>query len=218
MMHFYTYQRWRLDRTTTNRRDVEYNLHNNNVEDYVGIFINAVMCTNGSRGIFGIAPHPCFLTNPYIHTYCIRITDGCPADAVTAARNCISRFRMNPTTLQIILSSKLVLLENAPAICNDTSSASHTFLVSDFTGIYTTMRSQLLAHFSIELQVPHCFCCGAWMGSEGAWNSWQCRIRVIFPTRATANRRLVKYHPTITPQTLSVLPIYESKCWIFPLW
>ena len=26
------------------------------------------MCTNRSRGIFGIVPHPCFLTNPYIHT------------------------------------------------------------------------------------------------------------------------------------------------------
>lgn len=75
----------------------------------------SIMCTNGSRGIFGIAPHPSFVTNPYIFIYYTRITAGCPADAVTGARNRISRFRMNPSTLQIILSSELVLLENAPA-------------------------------------------------------------------------------------------------------
>ena len=52
------------------------------------------------------------------HSYLLhRITAGCPADAVTGARNYISRFRVNPTTLQIILSSKLLLLENALATC-----------------------------------------------------------------------------------------------------
>ena len=77
--------------------------------------MQSIMCTNGSRGVLGIAPHPDFMTNPYIYVYYTRIADGCPADAISGTKNRLSRFRMNPMTLQIILESELVLLEDAPA-------------------------------------------------------------------------------------------------------
>jgi glucose/arabinose dehydrogenase/PKD repeat protein len=77
--------------------------------------MQSIMCTNGSRGIFGIAPHPDFLSNPYLYVYYTRIAVDCPADAISGTRNRLSRFRMDPITLQITLASELVLLENAPA-------------------------------------------------------------------------------------------------------
>lgn len=77
--------------------------------------MQSIMCTNGSRGVFGIAPHPDFMSNPYIYVYYTRIADGCLADATSGTKNRLSRFQMNPMTLQIILASELVLLEDAPA-------------------------------------------------------------------------------------------------------
>jgi Glucose / Sorbosone dehydrogenase/PKD domain len=77
--------------------------------------MQSIMCTNGSRGVFGIAPHPDFLSNPYLYVYYTRIAVGCLADAISGTKNRISRFRINPFTLQLVITSELVLLENAPA-------------------------------------------------------------------------------------------------------
>lgn len=77
--------------------------------------IFSMICTNGPRGLMTILPHPDFWVNRYIYLYFMKYTPGCPEDPVLGPKNRLSRFTMNATTLQIDLSSELVLLESPPS-------------------------------------------------------------------------------------------------------
>ena len=77
--------------------------------------ISAKLCTNGPRGLMTIRPHPDFVTNRYIFMYYMRIVPNCPEDAVLGPSNRLSRFTMNPTTLQIDPNSEVVYLETPPS-------------------------------------------------------------------------------------------------------
>jgi glucose/arabinose dehydrogenase len=74
------------------------------------------LCTNGERGMQTIAPHPNFDENYYIYIYYTAFEEGCAEDedGMFGPHNRLSRFKMDPSTLQILDSTEEVLLEGAP--------------------------------------------------------------------------------------------------------
>jgi glucose/arabinose dehydrogenase len=77
--------------------------------------LSSILCTDGERGLQTILPHPDFKSNRFIFMYYNRKVPNCPEDATTGPSNRLSRFTMSATTLQIDLSSEVVLLETPPA-------------------------------------------------------------------------------------------------------
>jgi glucose/arabinose dehydrogenase len=77
--------------------------------------LSTIICANGPRGLLSILPHPDFLSNRYIFMYYTRIVPDCPEDAINGPTNRLSRFTMNASTLQIELSTEMVLLETPPS-------------------------------------------------------------------------------------------------------
>lgn len=76
----------------------------------------SVTCTNGPRGLFSIMVHPNFSSNFYVYIFYTRLLGNCDENAVTGPSNRLSRFKMNPTTLMLDLTSEFVLLETPPTI------------------------------------------------------------------------------------------------------
>ena len=74
-----------------------------------------ILCNNGPHGILNIEPHPDFATNRYLFIYYTRIVPNCPEDAILGPSHRLSRFTINATSLEIMISSEVVLLETPPA-------------------------------------------------------------------------------------------------------
>jgi glucose/arabinose dehydrogenase len=74
-----------------------------------------LLCTNGPHGLYSIIPDPNFAANRYIYMYYTRYVLNCPDDPVLGPRNRVSRFTMNPTTLQIDLNSEFLFFETLPS-------------------------------------------------------------------------------------------------------
>jgi glucose/arabinose dehydrogenase/PKD repeat protein len=77
--------------------------------------MSSILCTDGERGLQTILPHPNFSSNRFIFMYYNRKTGNCDEDATSGPSNRLSRFTMSASTLQIDLSSEVVLLETPPA-------------------------------------------------------------------------------------------------------
>jgi glucose/arabinose dehydrogenase len=86
----------------------------NSMDAELVLDISANLCTNGERGLQAVTPHPDFTQNFYIYIYYTLIRDGCKEDPQYGAYNRLSRFTMDPDTLQITESTEQVLLEGAP--------------------------------------------------------------------------------------------------------
>lgn len=72
------------------------------------------VCTNGERGLQAVTPHPNFSQNHLIYLYYTLLRDGCLEDPEFGPYNRLSRFTMDPDTLQIMPATEEVLLEGAP--------------------------------------------------------------------------------------------------------
>jgi PKD repeat protein len=77
--------------------------------------MSTLLCLNGPHGLYSIIAHPDFLSNGYIYMYYTRYVLNCPDDPVLGPRNRVSRFTMNPTTLQIDLNSEMLFFETLPS-------------------------------------------------------------------------------------------------------
>ena len=71
-------------------------------------------CTNGPRGLFSLMVHPKFASNRYVYIFYTRRLGNCDENAVTGPSNRLSRFQMDPKTLQLDVRSEFVLLETPP--------------------------------------------------------------------------------------------------------
>ena len=68
------------------------------------------ICSNGERGLLGLAPDPGFLGNGLVYVYYTRDASGSPGGCV----NRVSRFRMNGDVIDP--ASELVLLDNISSV------------------------------------------------------------------------------------------------------
>ena len=71
-------------------------------------------CQNGPRGLFSILVHPDFEKFPYVFIFYTALLGQCTVDPVTGPSNRLSRFKMNPNTLQLEVNNELILLETPP--------------------------------------------------------------------------------------------------------
>ena len=76
----------------------------------------SVTCTDGPRGLFSMMVHPNFASNLYVYIFYTRLLGNCDEDAVTGPSNRLSRFKMDPETLKLDLTSEFVLLETPPTL------------------------------------------------------------------------------------------------------
>ena len=74
-----------------------------------------LICIDGPRGILNMEPHPDFRNQPHIFVWYTRFAPGCLQDPVLGPSNRLSRFTIDTVTLQLIISSEVVLLETAPS-------------------------------------------------------------------------------------------------------
>jgi Glucose / Sorbosone dehydrogenase/PKD domain len=86
----------------------------NSIETELVLDISANLCTNGERGLQAVTPHPNFTENRYIYIYYTSLREDCLEDPVYGPNNRLSRFTMDPTTLQIMPDTEEVLLEGPP--------------------------------------------------------------------------------------------------------
>jgi glucose/arabinose dehydrogenase len=72
-----------------------------------------LMCTNGERGLQSIRPHPDFNTNGNYYIYVFypeKEKNTCANTLESDVANKLIRYEMNPTTLQLDLSTKFIML------------------------------------------------------------------------------------------------------------
>jgi len=86
----------------------------NSMETQQVLDIEYKLCTNGERGLQAVEPHPNFAENYYIYLYYTLFREGCEEDPQFGPRNRLSRFVMDPDTLQIMDETEEILLEGAP--------------------------------------------------------------------------------------------------------
>ena len=72
------------------------------------------LCSNSERGVQTIQAHPDFLANPYIYVYYTSFANGCTTNSETAPSNRLSRFTMDTNSLNISMSSEVILFETPP--------------------------------------------------------------------------------------------------------
>lgn len=73
------------------------------------------LCTDGERGLQSVRPHPNFEENRFIYMYFMQHKDGCRESTTNGPQNRLSRFTMDPDTLEIEMDSELVLFQTSPA-------------------------------------------------------------------------------------------------------
>ena len=87
----------------------------NSIETELVLDMSAKLCTNGERGMQAVTPHPNFgIDNHLIYIYYTLLAPDCLEDPEYGPYNRLSRFTMDPETLQIMPATEEVLLEGAP--------------------------------------------------------------------------------------------------------
>ena len=71
-------------------------------------------CQTGPRGLFSMLVHPDFEKQPYVFLFYTPLLGQCTEDPVTGPSNRLSRFSMNPETLELELNNEIILLETPP--------------------------------------------------------------------------------------------------------
>mmetsp|Transcript_3369 Transcript_3369/g.3554 ORF Transcript_3369/g.3554 Transcript_3369/m.3554 type:complete len:1033 (+) Transcript_3369:95-3193(+) len=89
------------------------------------------LCTNGERGVQGIAIHPQFDTNGFVYLLSPVYVEGCPEKTDDAPWNIVARFRMNPTTLQLDPKSKKVIWRGGKTYKNVHNGGAMAFVIDD---------------------------------------------------------------------------------------
>jgi glucose/arabinose dehydrogenase len=102
----------------------------------VGDFSDAI-CTNGERGLQSIAPHPNFKENRYIYLFYSKYVTDCPESESTGPPNRVSRYTMDPETLQIDPSTELLIMETSPSPKKMHNGGSMSFGVDGYLYITT---------------------------------------------------------------------------------
>ncbi|HYN20629.1 MAG TPA: PQQ-dependent sugar dehydrogenase, partial [Thermoanaerobaculia bacterium] len=80
------------------------------------MFAPSQICTNGERGLLGVAVDPAFASNHFIYLFYTfnKFNNICPGPGPTAPVNRVSRFTL-PDSNVISLASELVLVDNMPS-------------------------------------------------------------------------------------------------------
>eukprot|EP00529_Nitzschia_sp_RCC80_P000438 CAMPEP_0113452280 /NCGR_PEP_ID=MMETSP0014_2-20120614/6766_1 /TAXON_ID=2857 /ORGANISM="Nitzschia sp." /LENGTH=878 /DNA_ID=CAMNT_0000343649 /DNA_START=629 /DNA_END=3265 /DNA_ORIENTATION=- /assembly_acc=CAM_ASM_000159 len=89
----------------------------NNMNSMVQILdMESKLCNNGERGMQSMVPHPNFDENHFIYIFYTAFLQGCAEDedGMFGPNNRLSRFKMDPDTLEILQDSEEVLLDGAP--------------------------------------------------------------------------------------------------------
>ena len=76
--------------------------------------LSTLTCQTGPRGLLSMMVHPDFATRPYVFIFYTPLLGQCTEDPVTGPSNRLSRFAMNPKTLQLELKNEVILLETPP--------------------------------------------------------------------------------------------------------
>ncbi len=80
-------------------------------------FPGTKICSNGERGLLGIAVDPNYAANGYIYVYyTFNRLNSCSNDATNSPVNRVSRFTLPPGSDTINIASELVLLDHIPSL------------------------------------------------------------------------------------------------------
>ncbi len=79
-------------------------------------FAATQICSNGERGLLGVAVDPAFATNNFIYLFYTfnKFANACPTNSATDPVNRVSRFTLPPTNV-VSFASQLVLIDNMPS-------------------------------------------------------------------------------------------------------